>query len=40
MSKTAKDIVEEVLTAGSERARHEADETLRMVKDAMGLKFI
>ncbi len=33
-------IVEEVLTAGSERARQEADETLRMVKDAMGLKFL
>ncbi|KPV54076.1 tryptophan--tRNA ligase [Kouleothrix aurantiaca] len=33
-------IVEEVLTAGSERARQEADETLRMVKDAMGLNFL
>lgn len=32
-------IVEEVLLAGSERAQHEADETLRMVKDAMGLGF-
>lgn len=33
-------IVEEVLTAGSERARHEADETLRLMKAAMGLMFI
>ena len=33
-------IVEEVLSAGSERARTEADETLRMIKDAMGLRFI
>ena len=32
-------IVEEVLLAGSERARGEADETLRMVKEAMGLRF-
>ncbi len=32
-------IVEEVLLAGSERARAEADETLRMVKEAMGLRF-
>lgn len=32
-------IVEEVLLAGSERAQREADETLRMVKDAMGLGF-
>lgn len=33
-------IVEDVLTAGSARARQEADETLRMVKEAMGLNFI
>jgi tryptophanyl-tRNA synthetase len=33
-------IVEEVLMAGSERARGEADETLRMIKEAMGLRFI
>ena len=33
-------IVEEVLLAGSERAQREADETLRMVKDAMGLGFL
>lgn len=32
-------IVEEVLLAGSERARAEAQETLRMVKDAMGLTY-
>ena len=32
-------IVEDVLLAGSERARAEADETLRMVKAAMGLGF-
>ena len=32
-------IVEEVLLSGSERAQREADETLRMVKDAMGLGF-
>jgi len=32
-------IVEEVLVAGSVRARQEADETLRMIKDAMGLSF-
>jgi tryptophanyl-tRNA synthetase len=32
-------IVEEVLTAGSERARREASETLRMMKDAMGLAY-
>lgn len=30
-------MVEEVLEAGSERARREADETLRMMKDAMGI---
>lgn len=30
-------IVEDVLQAGSERARHEANETLRMMKEAMGL---
>jgi tryptophanyl-tRNA synthetase len=30
-------IVEEVLSAGSARARQEADETLRMIKEAMGL---
>ncbi len=33
-------IVEEVLTAGSARARAESDETLRIIKEAMGLKFI
>jgi tryptophanyl-tRNA synthetase len=33
-------IVEEVLAAGSERARQEADQTLEMIKEAMGLKFI
>lgn len=33
-------IVEEVLLAGSERAQREADETLIMVKDAMGLGFL
>src|SRR5215211_4212853 len=33
-------IVEEVLAAGSERARKEADETLAMIKEAMGLKFV
>ena len=33
-------IVEDVLTSGSARARAEADETLRMIKEAMGLKFI
>lgn len=33
-------IVEEVLIAGSERAQREAEETLRMVKDAMGLGFL
>lgn len=33
-------IVEEVLAAGSARARQEAGETLRMVKDAMGLGFL
>lgn len=32
-------IVEEILTAGSERARREATETLRMMKDAMGLRY-
>jgi tryptophanyl-tRNA synthetase len=32
-------IVEEVLIAGSARARAESDETLRMVKEAMGLNF-
>lgn len=32
-------IVEDVLTAGSERARAESDETLRMIKEAMGLRF-
>lgn len=32
-------VVEEVLTAGSERARTEAGETLRMIKDAMGLGY-
>src|SRR5919205_4496084 len=32
-------IVEEVLAAGSERARREADETLRIMKEAMGLNF-
>jgi tryptophanyl-tRNA synthetase len=33
-------IVEEVLLAGSARARVEADETLRMMKEAMGLRFV
>jgi len=33
-------IVEEVLTAGSARARHESDETLRLMKAAMGLMFM
>jgi tryptophanyl-tRNA synthetase len=33
-------IVEEVLIAGSARARAESDETLRMVKEAMGLNFV
>jgi tryptophanyl-tRNA synthetase len=33
-------IVEDVLAAGSERAQREAAETLNMVKEAMGLKFI
>jgi len=33
-------IVEEVLLAGSARARAEADETLRMMKEAMGLRFV
>ncbi|HEU5016284.1 MAG TPA: tryptophan--tRNA ligase [Roseiflexaceae bacterium] len=32
-------IVEEVLLAGSARARQEADETLRSMKDAMGLSY-
>ena len=32
-------IVEEVLAAGSARARKEADETLELIKDAMGLGF-
>jgi tryptophanyl-tRNA synthetase len=32
-------IVEEILTAGSERARREATETLRMMKEAMGLRY-
>jgi tryptophanyl-tRNA synthetase len=32
-------IVEEVLIAGSARARQESDETLRLMKDAMGLRF-
>lgn len=32
-------IVEEVLAAGSERARHEAAETLRRMKDAMGINW-
>src|SRR5436190_2400175 len=33
-------IAEEVIAAGSARARQEADETLAMMKEAMGLKFI
>jgi tryptophanyl-tRNA synthetase len=33
-------VVEEVLLAGSERARKEAEETLRLMKDAMGLNFL
>jgi tryptophanyl-tRNA synthetase len=33
-------IVEEVLLAGSVRAREEAGQTLRMVKEAMGLNFL
>src|ERR687883_760204 len=33
-------IVEEVLAAGSARARQEAGETLRIMKEAMGLNFI
>jgi tryptophanyl-tRNA synthetase len=33
-------IVEEVLLAGSARAREEANRTLRMVKEAMGLDFL
>jgi tryptophanyl-tRNA synthetase len=32
-------IVEEVLLAGSARARQEADQTLQMIKEAMGLSF-
>jgi tryptophanyl-tRNA synthetase len=32
-------IVEEVLVAGSERARREADQTLAMMKEAMGLRY-
>lgn len=32
-------LVEEILRAGSERARRESDLTLAMMKDAMGLKF-
>lgn len=32
-------VVEEILAAGSERARAEAGETLRMIKDAMGLGY-
>lgn len=32
-------VVEEVLAAGSERARAEAAETLRLMKDAMGLRW-
>ncbi|MBK9712513.1 MAG: tryptophan--tRNA ligase [Kouleothrix sp.] len=32
-------IVEDVLLAGSERARQESQETLRMMKEAMGLRF-
>ena len=32
-------VVEEVLIAGSARARNEAEETVRMMKDAMGLRF-
>lgn len=33
-------LVEEILIAGSERARRESDQTLAMMKDAMGLTFI
>jgi tryptophanyl-tRNA synthetase len=33
-------LVEEVLLAGSERARKEAGETLRMMKEAMGLNVL
>src|SRR5262245_30875754 len=33
-------IVEEVLIEGSARARREADETLRLMKEAMGLNFV
>ncbi|MEM8532876.1 MAG: tryptophan--tRNA ligase [Chloroflexota bacterium] len=33
-------VVEEILLAGSERGQQEAAETLRMMKDAMGLRFI
>lgn len=33
-------VVEEILIAGSERGQREAAETLRMMKDAMGLRFI
>jgi tryptophanyl-tRNA synthetase len=33
-------IVEEVIAAGSARVRQESDETLAMMKEAMGLKFI
>lgn len=32
-------IVEEILVAGSERARAESQETVRMMRDAMGLRF-
>ncbi len=32
-------LVEEILQAGSERARREADETLRLARDAMGLNY-
>lgn len=32
-------LVEEILLKGSERARHESRETIRMMRDAMGLRF-
>jgi len=31
--------VDEILRAGSERARREAQETLRLVREAMGLNY-
>jgi tryptophanyl-tRNA synthetase len=36
---TRPSLVEDILLAGSERARREADETLRVVREAMGLNY-